>query len=69
MEFLTKLLPVNAFVRLAGYRVELEVPKQYEAIRDSLIKKGKSPKAAKTMAAKIYNSKRGKKAPVTKGSK
>lgn len=45
------------------------MPKQYEAIRDSLIKKGKSPKAAKTMAAKIYNSKRGKKAPVTRGSK
>lgn len=49
--------------------LENTMPKQYEAIRDSLIKKGKSPKAAKTMAAKIYNSKRGKKAPVTRGSK
>lgn len=33
------------------------MPKQYEAIRDSLIKKGLSSKAAKTSAAKIYNSK------------
>lgn len=36
------------------------MPKQYEAIRDSLVKKGKSLKAAKTTAAKIYNSKRKK---------
>ena len=37
------------------------MPKQYEAIRDSLVKKGKSLKAAKTEAAKIYNSKHKKK--------
>lgn len=36
-------------------------PEQYEAIRDSLIKKGKSRKEAKTIAAKIYNSLRDKK--------
>lgn len=45
------------------------MPKQYEAIRDSLVAKGMSLKKAKTEAAKIYNSKRGKKAPVTKGTK
>lgn len=39
------------------------MPKQYEAIRDSLLKKGKTLKDAKTEAAKIYNSKH-KKAPV-----
>lgn len=39
------------------------MPKQYEAIRDSLVKKGMSLKAAKTKAAKIYNSKH-KKSPV-----
>jgi hypothetical protein len=36
------------------------MPKQYEAIRDALIKKGKSTKSAKTLAAKIYNSRRKK---------
>lgn len=41
------------------------MPKQYEAIRDSLVKKGVPLKKAKTSAAKIYNSKRGKKKPVT----
>lgn len=41
------------------------MPKQYEAIRDSLVAKGVSSKKAKTEAAKIYNSKRGKKKPVT----
>jgi hypothetical protein len=32
------------------------MPAEYEAIRDSLKKRGKSLKAAKTEAAKIYNS-------------
>ena len=44
------------------------MPKQYEAIRDSLVKKGLSLKNAKTRAAKIYNSKH-KKNPVTRNSK
>jgi len=44
------------------------MPKQYEAIRDKLIAKGLSTKAAKTKAAKIYNSKH-KKNPVTRKSK
>jgi len=44
------------------------MPKQYEAIRDALVKKGMSLKAAKTEAAKIYNSKH-KKKPVTRNSK
>jgi hypothetical protein len=42
------------------------MPKQYEAIRDKLKSKGVSDKEAKTKAAKIYNSKRGKKKPVTR---
>ncbi len=45
------------------------MPAQYEAIRNSLVKKGMSLKAAKTEAAKIYNSKRGKKKPVGRYSK
>ena len=46
------------------------MPKRYEAIRDSLISKGKSVKAAKTSAAKIFNATRKKgQAPVTRGSK
>lgn len=46
------------------------MPKRYEAIRDSLIKRGSSTKAAKTSAAKIYNATRkpGQK-PVTRKSK
>jgi len=32
------------------------MPKGYEKIRDSLIKKGKSKKEAQEMAAKIWNS-------------
>lgn len=45
------------------------MPKQYEAIRDSFIKKGMSSKNAKTKAAKIYNSKRKKgQKPVTRKS-
>ena len=32
------------------------MPKEYEAIRDSLKKRGESLKQAKTEAAKIYNS-------------
>jgi len=32
------------------------MPAEYEAIRDSMLKKGKSLKVAKTSAAKIYNS-------------
>jgi len=39
------------------------MPKGYEEIRDKLISQGMSPKAAKTKAAKIWNSKhKGKKA-------
>lgn len=34
------------------------MPKQYEAIRDALIAKGKSVEDAKTSAAKIYNARR-----------
>ena len=42
------------------------MPAKYEAIRESLISKGKSTKAAKTSAAKIYNATRKKgEAPVT----
>jgi hypothetical protein len=33
------------------------MPKQYEAIRDKLIKEGKSEKSAQATAAKIYNAK------------
>lgn len=44
------------------------MPKQYEAIRDALVAKGMSLKAAKTKAAKIYNSKH-KRKPVTRNSK
>lgn len=43
------------------------MPKQYEAIRDKLISQGKSTAAAKTSAAKIYNSKHPG-APVTRTS-
>jgi hypothetical protein len=43
------------------------MPKQYEAIRDSLVAKGMSLKQAKTKAAKIYNSKH-KKNPVGRNS-
>jgi len=32
------------------------MPRQYEAIRDKLIKEGKSKKTAQATAAKIYNS-------------
>lgn len=32
------------------------MPKQYEAIRDKLVKKGESKKDAQRDAAKIYNS-------------
>ncbi len=32
------------------------MPKQYEAIRDSYIRKGMAPSKAKEKAAKIYNS-------------
>ncbi len=42
------------------------MPAKYEAIRDSMMAKGKSPKAAKTAAAKIFNATRKKgQAPVT----
>jgi hypothetical protein len=36
------------------------MPKKYEAIRDKLIKEGKSAKEAKTRAAKIFNATRKK---------
>lgn len=44
------------------------MPKKYTAIKNKLKKKGKSDKAAKKSAARIYNSqrKRGQK-PVTRG--
>jgi hypothetical protein len=46
------------------------MPKKYEAIRDKLLKQGKSAKAAKKSAARIYNSQRKKgEKPVTRGSK
>lgn len=46
------------------------MPKKYEAIRDAAIKKGASPAAAKTKAAKIYNAQRKpNQRPVTRGSK
>lgn len=43
------------------------MPKQYEAMRDKFKSEGLSDKAAKTKAAKIYNSKH-KKNPVTRKS-
>lgn len=43
------------------------MPRQYEAIRDKLIKEGMSEKKAQEHAAKIYNSKG--KGHVGKGSK
>lgn len=46
------------------------MPAKYEAIRDSMIKKGKAPAAAKTSAAKIFNATRKKGTPpVTRKSK
>ena len=45
------------------------MPRKYEAIRDKMIKQGKSPKAAKTSAARIYNAQRKKgQKPVTRKS-
>lgn len=42
------------------------MPKKYEAIRDKFISQGKSPAAAKTSAARIYNATRKQgQAPVT----
>ena len=43
------------------------MPKAYTAMRDAFKKKGMSDKAAKTKAAKIYNSKH-KSKPVTRNS-
>jgi hypothetical protein len=43
------------------------MPAQYEAIRDSFVRKGMSLQNAKTRAAKIYNSKH-KSNPVTRSS-
>jgi hypothetical protein len=46
------------------------MPKAYEKMRDSFKSEGMSDAAAKTKAAKIYNSKpANKKHPVTRGSK
>lgn len=43
------------------------MPKQYEAIRDKLIAEGKPVADAKTLAAKIFNSRRKKgQKPVTR---
>lgn len=46
------------------------MPKKYEAIRDKMMAKGKSPKSAKKSAARIFNAQRkpGQK-PVTRKSK
>ena len=45
------------------------MPRKYEAIRDKLIKQGKSSKAAKKSAARIYNAQRKKgQKPVTRKS-
>ena len=42
------------------------MPAKYTAIRDKMIAQGKSPKAAKTSAARIFNSQRKRgEAPVT----
>lgn len=43
------------------------MPKAYEEMKKRFIKQGMSAKAAATKAAKIYNSRRGGKAPVTRG--
>ena len=49
---------------------ELEMPKEYEKIRDKFEGQGMPAKAAKTKAAKIYNAKRKPgQAPVTRKSK
>lgn len=46
------------------------MPKKYTAIRDKMESQGKSPKAAKKSAARIYNAQRKKgQRPVTRGSK
>jgi hypothetical protein len=46
------------------------MPKKYEAIRDKMKAAGKSDKAAKKSAARIYNAQRKKgQRPVTRGSK
>lgn len=45
------------------------MPKGYEKMRDSFIKKGLSTKAAKTKAAKIWNSKHSGKNAVGQGRK
>jgi hypothetical protein len=46
------------------------MPRKYEAIRDKMISQGKSSKAAKKSADRIYNSQRKKgQAPVTRKSK
>lgn len=44
------------------------MPKGYEEIRDKFIAKGKSVKAAKTSAAKIWNSKHKGKQAVGRGT-
>lgn len=45
------------------------MPREYEAIRDRLIRKGVSVKEAKTRAAKVYNARRkAGQRPVTRGS-
>ena len=41
------------------------MPKQYEAMRDKFIKEGMSKDEAQAKAARIYNSRRGNKLPVT----
>lgn len=45
------------------------MPKRYESIRDALIKKGMSPREAKTHAARIYNASRKKGEPVVSNKK
>ncbi len=45
------------------------MPKAYEAMRDKFHSQGLSLKAAKGKAARIYNSRRGNRAPVTRSSR
>lgn len=45
------------------------MPKAYEAMKSKFKGSGMSTKAAEKKAARIYNSRRGSKPPVTRGSK
>lgn len=43
---------------VTSWRSTSDMPREYEAIRDRLIRKGYGVKDAKSRAAKIYNSRR-----------